>query len=126
VKRGRGRPSKASLAAAAAAAPNKSLCSLGTSINSSVNPVSVYSSPLISNVTTPTPVDNAKPTQLTRSGNLVAATPAVKSHGSGTTSTLKADNQYTVKNYEVKLICCLYGTIKTLEARLFVFKMIIF
>lgn len=98
VKRGRGRPSKASLAAAAAAAAaanNESLSSLGTSTYSSADSVSGYSTPLTSNVTTPAPVDNAKPTSTrsTRSGNLDTASPAVKSHASATTSNLKANNQ---------------------------------
>lgn len=101
VKRGRGRPSKASLAAAAAAAAaaanSESLSSLGTSTYSSADSVSGYSTPLTSNVTTPAPVDNAKPasTRSTRSSNLEAASPAVKGRGSGTKSNLKADNQPT-------------------------------
>ncbi|KAH8772695.1 RING-11 protein [Diaporthe sp. PMI_573] len=99
VKRGRGRPSKASLAAAAAAAAaaanNESLSSLGTSTYSSADSASGYSTPLTSNVTTPAPVDNAKPvsTRSTRSGNLGTASPAVKSRGSATKSNLKANNQ---------------------------------
>lgn len=99
VKRGRGRPSKASLAAAAAAAAaaanSESLSSLGTSTYSSADSVSGYSTPLTSHVTTPAPVDNAKSasTRSTRSSKLEAASPAVKSRGSGTKSNLKADNQ---------------------------------
>lgn len=99
VKRGRGRPSKASLAAAAAAAAaaanSESLSSLGTSTYSSADSVSGYSTPLTSNVTTPAPIDSAKPasTRSTRSSKLEAASPAVKSRGSGTKSNLKADNQ---------------------------------
>ena len=99
VKRGRGRPSKASLAAAAAAAAaaanNESLSSLGTSTYSSADSASGYSTPLTSNVTTPAPVDNAKPvsTRSTRSGNLGTASPAVKSRGSATKLNLKANNQ---------------------------------
>lgn len=101
VKRGRGRPSKASLAAAAAtaaaAANSESLSSLGTSTYSSADSVSGYSTPLTSNVTTPAPVDHAKPasTRSTRSSNLEAASPAVKGRGSGTKSNLKAGNQST-------------------------------
>lgn len=100
IKRGRGRPSKASLAAAAAAAAaaainNESISSLGTSTYSSAGSVSGYSTPLTSNVTTPAPVDNAKPasTRSTRSSIIEAASPAVKSRGSGTKSKLKADRQ---------------------------------
>lgn len=100
IKRGRGRPSKASLAAAAAAATaaainNESISSLGTSTYSSADSVSGYSTPLTSNVTTPAPVDNAKSasTRSTRSSNVEAASPAVKSRGSGTKSKLKAERQ---------------------------------
>lgn len=83
-------------AAAAAAANSESLSSLGTSTTySSADSVSGYSTPLTSNVTTPAPVDNAKPasTRSTRSSKLEAASPAVKSRGSGSKSSLKADNQ---------------------------------
>lgn len=99
VKRRRGRPSKASLAAAAAAAAaaanSESISSLGTSTYSSADSVSGYSTPLTSNVTTPAPVDNAKSasTRSKRSSKVEAATPAVKSRGSGIKSNLKADDQ---------------------------------
>lgn len=98
MKRGRGRPSKASLAAAAAAAAaanNESLSSLGNSTYSSADSASGYSTPLTSNVTTPAPVDNAKPTSTrsTRSGQLDTVSPAVKGRGSATTSTSKVNSQ---------------------------------
>lgn len=50
---------------------------------------------MTSNVTTPAPVENAKPVSMrsTRSGNVEAASPAAKSRGSGTKSKLKADRQ---------------------------------
>lgn len=98
MKRGRGRPSKASLAAAAAAAAaaaNESLSSLGNSTYSSADTASGYSTPLTSNVTTPAPIEIAKPTSTrsTRSGNLDAVSPVVKGRGSATTSKSKANSQ---------------------------------
>lgn len=85
----------AAAAAAAAAINSESISSLGTSTYSSADSVSGYSTPLTSNVTTPTPVDNVKPasTRSKRSSNVEAASPAVKSRGSGTKSKLKADIQ---------------------------------
>ena len=63
LKRGRGRPSKASLAAAAAA-KTASRSSVATSTYESADSASGYSTPLTSNVTTPAPsllTDKSKP-----------------------------------------------------------------